>query len=193
MFYLLLNMVLPKLNQLAGWYPRVHPGASSICFGAISLDVFASCLNLISQCARALLLSSLGNDRDLTRLPDIFSNFWFLKWLLAPFCAASTHHWELDSTTKQWWEGGETWGPVVLHWVVVNNGIWASCTVCLPVTMEAGQLMSKSLPPKINLHEGREKQRERERGGRRRKGKRLSAGTEGQSLRFNGIKTAQFL
>lgn len=26
--------------------------------------------------------------------------------------------------------------------------------------MEAGQFMSKSLPPKINLHEGREKERE---------------------------------
>lgn len=31
--------------------------------------------------------------------------------------------------------------------------------------MEAGQLLSKSLPPKINLHEGREKEREREEGG----------------------------
>lgn len=29
--------------------------------------------------------------------------------------------------------------------------------------MEAGQLMSKTLPPKINLHEGREKEREKER------------------------------
>ena len=62
--------------------------------------------------------------------------------------------------------------------------------------MEAGRLMSKTLPPKINLHEGREGRREKGRGGRerRRKGTSLSTGTEGkESLRFNGIKTAQFL
>lgn len=36
--------------------------------------------------------------------------------------------------------------------------------------MEAGQLMSKSLPPKINLHEGREKEREEGGGGGRERG-----------------------
>lgn len=54
--------------------------------------------------------------------------------------------------------------------------------------------MSKTLPPKINLHEGREKERERERreggGGRERA---FQRGQKGKSLRFNGIKTAQFL
>ncbi|CAB1414969.1 unnamed protein product [Pleuronectes platessa] len=62
--------------------------------------------------------------------------------------------------------------------------------------MEAGRLMSKTLPPKINLHEGREGRREKGSGGRerRRKGTSLSTGTEGKErLRFNGIKTAQFL
>lgn len=52
------------------------------------------------------------------------------------------------------------------------------------LTKEAGQFVSKTLPPKINLHEGR---------GRRKKGTSLSAGTEGKSLRFNGIKTAHSL
>lgn len=63
---------------------------------------------------------------------------------------------------------------------------WASCTVCLPMTMEAGQLMSKTLPPKINLHEGREREggRKGEEGGRRRKGKSLSTGTEGKESPF---------
>lgn len=61
--------------------------------------------------------------------------------------------------------------------------------------MEAGQLMSKTLPPKINLHsEEREKEGERERreggGGRERA---FQRGQKGKSLRFNGIKTAQFL
>lgn len=80
-------------------------------------------------------------------------------------------------------------GPVVLHWIVVTNGIWASCTVCLPVTMEAGQLMSKTLPPKINLHsEEREGGRKGVEGGRRRKGKSLSTGTEGKESPFQWNK-----
>lgn len=58
--------------------------------------------------------------------------------------------------------------------------------MCLPVTMEAGQLMSKTLPPKINLHEGR-RERERREGGRR-KGKSLSAGTEGKESPFQWNK-----
>lgn len=43
----------------------------------------------------------------------------------------------------------------------VPHGIWASRTVCLPVTTEAGHLVSKTLPPKINLREGRERRREK--------------------------------
>ena len=57
--------------------------------------------------------------------------------------------------------------------------------------------MSKTLPPKINLHEGRERRRERKRreeGGREEEGKEpFQRGQKGKSLRFNGIKTAQFL
>lgn len=62
--------------------------------------------------------------------------------------------------------------------------------MCLPVTVEAGQLMSETLPPKINLHEGkREKERERERReGGRRKGKSLSAGTGGKESPFQWNK-----
>lgn len=58
--------------------------------------------------------------------------------------------------------------------------------------MEAGQLMSETLPPKINLHEGRERKGEEggEGGGRERG---FQRGQKGKSLRFNGIKTAQFL
>ena len=51
--------------------------------------------------------------------------------------------------------------------------------------------MSKTLPPKINLHEGkREKEREEE---RREEEEAFQRGQKGKSLRFNGIKTAQFL
>lgn len=67
--------------------------------------------------------------------------------------------------------GAGTCGSVVRDRIVVNSGIWASCTVCLPVTMEAGQLMSKTLPLKINLHEGRERRREKGSGGREEEGK----------------------
>ena len=51
--------------------------------------------------------------------------------------------------------------------------------------------MSKTLPPKINLHEGRERRRERKggrEGGRRRKGKSLSTGTEGKESPFQWNK-----
>lgn len=59
---------------------------------------------------------------------------------------------------------------------------------CLPVTMEAGQLMSKTLPLKINLHEGRERRSERGREGGRRKGKSLSTGTGGKESPFQWNK-----
>ena len=39
--------------------------------GATSLDGFALCFNLITQHAPSLAFSFLGNDRDLTRFPDI--------------------------------------------------------------------------------------------------------------------------
>lgn len=48
--------------------------------------------------------------------------------------------------------------------------------------------MSKTLPPKINLHEGRERRREKRRVGRRRKGKSLSTGTEGKESPFQWNK-----
>lgn len=72
----------------------------------------------------------------------------------------------------------------------VPHGIWASCTVCLPVTTEAGHLVSKTLPPKINLHEGREKEGERQRGRREGGGKEIAwlsveRGHERERLRFN--------
>lgn len=63
--------------------------------------------------------------------------------------------------------------------------------------MEAGQLMSKTLPPKINLREGREEKeggKGERRGGREEEedGKQpFSGDRRGKSLRFNGIKTAQ--
>lgn len=67
--------------------------------------------------------------------------------------------------------------------ILFSFSFWrgGSCTV--PVTMEAGQFVSENPPLKINLHEGEE--REREGGREKEEGK--------KSLRFNGIKTAQFL
>lgn len=62
--------------------------------------------------------------------------------------------------------------------------------------MEAGRLMSKTLPPKINLREGSEK-KEGETGeeGREEEEEKqpFNGDRRGKSLRFNGIKTAQFL
>lgn len=49
----------------------------------------------------------------------------------------------------------------------------------LPATTEAGHLMSKTLPPKINLHEGR-------RGGRRR-GRREGGGKEGKAEKLFSV------
>lgn len=60
--------------------------------------------------------------------------------------------------------------------VRVPRGIWASCTACLPVTTEAGHLMSKTRPPKINLHEGGERRRERGREGGEREEERKEPG-----------------
>lgn len=60
----------------------------------------------------------------------------------------------------------------------VPHGIWASCTVCLPVTTEAGHLVSKTLPPKINLHEGRERRREKGREGGEREEERKEPGSQ---------------
>lgn len=49
--------------------------------------------------------------------------------------------------------------------------------------------MSKTLPPKINLHEGRERRREKGRGGREEEeGKSLSTGTEGKESPFQWNK-----
>lgn len=42
--------------------------------------------------------------------------------------------------------------------------------------------MSKTLPPKINLHEGREKEGEKREEGGSRKGNSLSTGTEGKRV-----------
>lgn len=52
--------------------------------------------------------------------------------------------------------------------------------------MEAGHLMSKTLPPKINLHEGRERRREKERGGRREGGGKERAFQRGQKGKDSG-------
>lgn len=69
------------------------------------------------------------------------------------------------------------WVWWLTHWMVqVPHGIWASCTVCLPVTTEAGHLMSKTLPPKINLQEGRERRREKGREGGEREEERKEPG-----------------
>lgn len=56
--------------------------------------------------------------------------------------------------------------------------------------------MSKTLPPKINLREGREKKEGEtgEEGREEEEGKQpFNGDRRGKSLRFNGIKTAQFL
>lgn len=62
--------------------------------------------------------------------------------------------------------------------------------------VEAGRLMSETLPPKINLREGREKKEGEtgEEGREEEEGKQpFNGDRRGKSLRFNGIKTAQFL
>lgn len=88
-----------------------------LCVGATGFDGFTLCCNWISQHALALVFRFLGNDRDLPRVTDNSK-----AQLLIPQVALYSFSNDLQPRVRPLNQIFLV-APVVLHWIVVTNGI----------------------------------------------------------------------